>query len=167
MASSMTFQWQHGSLVLGDPSHMRRPRWRALVPVVGVAVFSLGGCQPRSDEPAFKAGASAPEQTEALRQMNEVGANAYRGHAWAFEWSGDCVLRIRHSYQGHLESLSDHSLAARKVEVVPYADGGFGVKAYLPKGGSTDLFDTPSDEHAKAFAQLAGRLAGSCKGPQI
>ena len=73
---------------------------------------------------------------------------------------------IRHSFQGHLESLGD-SLAGPKVEVIPYADGGFGVKGYLPKGGSSDLLDTPSDENARAFALLAGRLAGSCKEPQI
>ena len=99
--------------------------------------------------------------------MNEVGAIAYRGRTWNFEWGADCVLRIRHSFQGHLESLGDHPLAGRKVEVIPYADGGFGVKAYLPKGGSTDLIDTPSDENARAFALLAGRLAGSCKSPKL
>jgi len=98
--------------------------------------------------------------------MNEIGAIAYRGRTWNFEWGADCVLRIRHSFQGHLESLGDHPLAGRKVEVIPYADGGFGVKAYLPKGGSTDLLDTPSEENAKAFALLADRLAGSCKEPK-
>jgi hypothetical protein len=98
--------------------------------------------------------------------MNEVGASASRDHTWGFEWSADCVLRIRHSFQGHLESLGDHPLAGRKVEVIPYADGGFGVKAYLPKGGSTDLLDTPSEENAKVFALLADRLAGSCKEPK-
>ena len=135
--------------------------------VVAVVVgLSISGCEPRSKEPPFKTGPPPPEQTEALRQMNEIGAIAYRGHTWSFEWGADCVLRIRHSFQGHLESFGDHPLAGRKVEVIPYADGGFGVKAYLPKGGSTDLIDTPSDENARAFALLADRLAGSCKEPK-
>jgi len=134
--------------------------------VVVVVGLSLGGCEPRSKEPPFKTGSPPPEQTEALRQMNEIGAIAYRGRTWNFEWGADCVLRIRHSFQGHLESLGDHPLAGRKVEVIPYADGGFGVKAYLPKGGSTDLLDTPSEENAKVFALLADRLAGSCKEPK-
>ena len=115
---------------------MLKTPFRELAPAVVVVVvgLSLGGCEPRSKEPPLKTGPPPPEQTEALRQMNEVGAIAYRGRTWNFEWGADCVLRIRHSFQGHLESLGDHPLAGRKVEVIPYADGGFGVKAYLPKG---------------------------------
>ena len=147
---------------------MQTTPFRELAPAVVVVVvgLSLGGCEPRSKEPPFKNGPPPPEQTEALSQMNEIGAIAYRGRTWNFEWGADCVLRIRHRFQGHLESLGDHPLAGRKVEVIPYADGGFGVKAYLPKGGSTDLIDTPSDENARAFALLAGRLAGSCTEPK-
>ena len=66
---------------------MQTTPFRELAPAVVVVVvgLSLGGCEPRSNEPSFKAGTPAPEQTEALRQMNEVGAIAYRGHTWAFE----------------------------------------------------------------------------------
>src|SRR4026207_751291 len=114
---------------------MQTTPFRELAPavVVVVAGLSLGGCEPRSKEPPLKTGPPPPEQTEALRQMNEVGANAYRGHTWGFEWCAAWVLGLRPRFQGHPESLGDHSLAGRRVEVIPYAPGGFGVKAYLPK----------------------------------
>jgi len=59
---------------------MQTTPFRELAPaVVGVVVgLSLSGCEPRSKEPPFKNGPPPPEQTEALSQMNEIGAIAYR-----------------------------------------------------------------------------------------
>jgi hypothetical protein len=126
--------------------------------------FICAACTPeQKQQPLPKTRLTAPQQ-EALRRMNEAGTSAYRGRTWRFDFGGACVLRVSRFYEGRLEDSLDHTLGGRRVEVIEYANHGFGVKAYGTgrQGGSADLFDAASDVEAKTFAAQVSKLIGAC-----
>jgi hypothetical protein len=131
-----------------------------------VAVMCLGACSERHPAEPLVPSRMDAQQAEGLRRMNEAGTTAFAGRTWNYEFGAGCVLRVRQASDGHPEPLRDYVMTGRNVDVVPYASGGFGVKAYDGrKGSSVDLFDASSNAEAISFARYARRLIAPCAVP--
>jgi hypothetical protein len=124
---------------------------------------ALAACDRPPHRPPLAAASATPAQAEALSEMNEIAKARVAGWLWRYQFGSGCVLRIERRFDGRVQSLDDHGLAGHRISVVPYATGGFGVKAYPPSNaGSVDVFDAPAQDTAEAFAQDARRLIDRC-----
>jgi hypothetical protein len=142
------------------PSARARPRRAA---AAFLCACALVACDRPPQRAPLAPASPTPAQAEALHQMNEIAATRFGGWLWHYEFGDGCVLRIERRFDGRVQSLDDHTLAGHRISVVPYATGGFGVKAYPPSNaGSVDVFDAPAQDAAEAFAQDARRLIGRC-----
>jgi hypothetical protein len=101
------------------------------------------------------------QQSQALGQMNEAGRTTFQGQSWSYEFGAGCVLRIRRFYEFREEPHADFNIAGVRIDVVPYAIGGFGVKAYA-KGTGAALFDSASEAAASTFAAQTQVLRSAC-----
>ena len=124
---------------------------------------ALVACDRPPQRAPLAAASATPSQAEALHEMNEIAGTRFAGWLWRYQFGDGCVLRIERRFDGRVQSLDDHALARHQISVVPYATGGFGVKAYPPSNaGSVDVFDAPAQDVAEAFAQDARRLIDRC-----
>jgi hypothetical protein len=128
-----------------------------------VFAIALVACDRAPQRPPLAPASATPAQAEALHDMNEIAGARFAGWLWRYQLGAGCVLRIERRFEGRVQSLDDHALAGHRIAVVPYATGGFGVKAYPPSNaGSVDVFDARAQDAAEAFAQDARRLIERC-----
>ena len=129
-----------------------------------VAASVLGACTKQPPGEPLAAVSLNPQQAEGLRRINEAGTTAFGGRTWQYEFGAGCVLRVRPAFEGRKEPSHDYVLVGYNVNVVPYADNGFGVKAYdSHKGGSVDLFDSASNNDAVSFVHSVDDLIAPCR----
>jgi hypothetical protein len=132
--------------------------------IVGASVL-LAGCLDSSSElPALPGVQLTGPQSAALTNLTQAGSQAFNGRTWTFQFGAGCVLRVSTRFGGRHESSTDTAMLERSVEVVPYATGGFGVKAVdIRKGGSADVFASASELDAQAAAAALRGLIEPCK----
>jgi hypothetical protein len=138
----------------------RPPAWSRQGVVVVVACLAAACGRGGAREPLAPIRLTAP-QSQALGKMNEAGRTALHGRSWSYEFGAGCVLRIRRFHESREEPHADFNIAGGRIDVVPYANGGFGVKAYA-KGTGADLFDSASEAAATTFAAQTRTLSSAC-----
>jgi hypothetical protein len=142
---------------------LRLPSKPQRVAAALLCACALVACDRPPQRPPLAPASATPSQAEALNGMNELAGTRFAGWLWRYQFGSGCVLRIERRFDGRVQSLDDHGLAGHRISVVPYATGGFGVKAYPPSNaGSVDVFDAPAQDTAEAFAQDARRLIDRC-----
>lgn len=150
----------HAGRVRSQPAVLR------LTPAIALTSLALlTACEQEPDLPPLPPATLDRSQSEALQRMNTAGATTFAGWTWHYEFGAGCRMRVIKRYEGQPTPVIEHVLVDRYVEIVPYADAGYGVKAYLrTKAGSADLFDARTEAQATAFATDVERLMTACAG---
>jgi hypothetical protein len=140
----------------------RSPRQLTLLHSLALLAL-LHGCGREPVLAALPPASLDRSQSEALQRMNTAGATAFAGWTWRYEFGAGCRLRVIKRYEGRPIPVNEYVLVDPRVNIVPYAGAGFGVKASPgAKAGSADLFDARNEAQARAFAQDVERLLAAC-----
>jgi hypothetical protein len=141
-----------------------RNPWLTLASATAFFVL-LAGCGREPDLSALTPVSLNRSQSEALQRMNAAGASIFAGWTWSYEFGAGCRLRVLKRYEDRPTSVMEYPLLDHRVEVIPYAGAGFGVKAYpREQPGSADLFDARTEPQAAAFAVDIQKLLTACSG---
>jgi hypothetical protein len=125
------------------------------------ALVLLVGCRPAT--PPLPGTEVTAEQAQLLASISRLGAAGLQPWSWQYELGPGCTLRIQRFFESRPDTWREQTLIDHAAEVVPYATGGFGVKARpTTGGGTTDLLDTLSQADAEVFARAFQSLASSC-----
>lgn len=131
-----------------------------------LTAFVAMACQRKTELPPLPPAPLDARQAQALERMNAAGALPFAGWTWRYEFGAGCKMRVIRHYEDHPTPVNEYVLVDQVIEIVPYADAGFGVKAYpRAKPGSAGLFDARDEAQAQAFATEVRQLLGPCSQP--
>jgi hypothetical protein len=96
--------------------------------------------------------------------LNRLGQENVSGRTHAYTLQPPCTRVVHERFEARPTPPLSVALKGIELSVVEYVAGaGFGLKARVPgTPGSLDLFESRSEDTAKAAGELVRRLAATC-----